>query len=200
MQSLPPKLTIIQPRTPVEDAAPRVFRPSTPTLATPRAPSADDLKPLGPSNPTDFWSMTMLPIEGETVHSPSITWGVEYAESVAHHKWDVWLSRLMLSIYKDCARFRCPYPCDHAAVLHIRRDGAVTVDIEKDGDVASTLFRNSALRLQGSQILDFPNESRQNQIDFKLSFHYGKAIPNASIWRDPFGQPDARFPIEKTYW
>lgn len=144
--------------------------------------------------------MTILPIKKMTLDSPDISWSVEYADSKLHQEWDVWLSRIMLVLYQDCARFKCPEESDHIAKVNVRKDGVVLTQITPDGDVPSILFRNALTRLQGQQVLDFPPTSKQDKVEFDLNVHYGSPVPNSSIFKDAFGQPDARYPLLKQSW
>lgn len=172
-------------------------------VVQPRVPTEDDLRPLNPgevASSSDVWSMTVVPTSGMNINSTDITWGVEYENPKLRHDWGVWLSRIMLVIYQDCSRFKCPNVADHKCTVHVRRDGAVVTEISADGDIPSTLFRNAVTRLQGQQVLDFPSDSKQDKVSFKVNVHYGKALPNSSIFKDAFGQPDARPPLEKTHW
>jgi hypothetical protein len=203
---LPPRVPPTMTKVPTFEELHRLDReqPRRAPTVQPKVPTAEDLRPLqggesGPS-PSGVWSMTILPSSGMIVNSLDITWGVEYANPKLRHDWNVWLSRIMLVLYQDCSRFRCPNVSDHECTINVRRDGTVATNIVPGGDVPSTLFANAAMRLQGQQVLDFPADSHQDKISFKLNLHYGKPLPNSSIFKDAFGQPDARYPIEKTNW
>jgi hypothetical protein len=192
----------VEPQIPTGDSFKDSFLPKRVPLVAPRVPTAADLKtPEGEQiPPTEVWSMTMVQTEGSPLCSRDITWTLESGNFKLHRYWNIWLSRLMLVIYQDCSRFKCPKDSDHVCDVHIRRDGDVMVYVDPGGDVAATLFRNAVMRLQGQQILDFPSETRQNNIEFKLNLHYGKPQPHSCIFKDAFGQPDARYPLEKAYW
>ena len=144
--------------------------------------------------------MTILPEKGGmTLESPDLGWTIEYANARLRHDWDVWLSRIITTVYRDCSRFRCPLDADHTCTIHIRRDGVVVADISgADGDIPSTLFRNALMRLQGQRILDFPTESRTEKVRFNMNLHYGRPVPTSSVFTDAFGQTDARYPLQKT--
>lgn len=187
-----------------ESHNPEIFQPRRAPVVQPRLPTAEDLRPVqgavSSADSTDVWSMTVLANGGMSINSTDISWSIEYANPKLRHDWDVWLSRIMLVIYQDCSRFKCPTVSDHTCTVYVRRDGAVVANIIPDGDIPSTLFRNAVTRLQGRQVLDFPADSHQDKVAFKLNLHYGKPLPNSSIFKDAFGQPDARYPLEKTYW